>query len=145
MRITGYIDNEREVMNKLRDLKDGVLRERVYRAMEEAGEQIAIEAMMRAPNRTGALAMSIKSKGSLKSMSVKVFADYPNTGRVRKTKTKKQAAGSREYYAVAMEYGTKHVRAQPFLMPAGEAKAQQTLESIERAMEGALNDTVGSV
>jgi HK97 gp10 family phage protein len=145
MRITGHIDNEREVMNQLRNLADGVLRDRVYRALEEGGEQVAIEAMIRAPKRTGALAMSIKTKGNPKTLGVKVFADYPDTGRVRKTKTKKQKAGSREYYAIAVEYGTKHVRAQPFLMPAGEAKAKEIMESVKEAMEVALNDTVGTV
>jgi HK97 gp10 family phage protein len=145
MRITGYIDNEREVMRQLRNLNDGVLRDKVYRAMEEAGEQIAAEARMRAPKRTGKLALSIKIFGNKKALTVKVYAGYPDTGRNRKKRTQKQKAGSREYYAMAMEYGTKHVKAQPFLMPAGEAKSQQIMEDITKATESALNDTVGSV
>jgi HK97 gp10 family phage protein len=155
MRMTAFIDNEREVMKKLRELSDGALRSRVYRAMEEAGEQVAVEARIRAPRRTGALASSIKTFGNEKALTVKVYVGYPHTVKAPATpeegpkkpkkRAKKRAKKRREYYAMAVEYGTKHVRAQPFLFPALEAKARMIAESIDAAIEGALNDTVGSV
>lgn len=97
--------------------------------LEKTGEEIRDEAKRLAPVRTGALRESIKKKAWRRNgrTTVKVLADYPKTGRYRKTKTRKQAAGSREYYAFAVEYGTKHAKAQPFLMPAAR-KAENGLE-----------------
>lgn len=97
--------------------------------LEKTGEEIRDEAKRLAPVRTGALRESIKKRVWRRNgrTTVKVLADYPKTGRYRKTKTRKQAAGSREYYAFAVEYGTKHVEAQPFLMPAAR-KAEDGLE-----------------
>lgn len=97
--------------------------------LEKTGEEIRDEAKRLAPVRTGALRESIKKRAWRRNgrTTVKVLADYPKTGRYRKAKTRKQAAGSREYYAFAVEYGTKHVEAQPFLMPAAR-KAEDGLE-----------------
>ena len=97
--------------------------------LEKTGEEIRDEAKRLAPVRTGALRESIKKRVWRRNgrTTVKVLADYPKTGKFRKTKTRKQAAGSREYYAFAVEYGTKHVEAQPFLMPAAR-KAEDGLE-----------------
>ncbi|MDR1943973.1 MAG: hypothetical protein LBQ19_04040 [Synergistaceae bacterium] len=145
MLIFARLENDKEVLNQLRELREGALRERVFAAIKSGAEKIAIDAILRAPVLTGALAGSIKTSSSRKALSAKIYADYPDNGRVRKTKTSKQKAGSREYYAMAVEYGTKRVRAQPFLMPAAQAKAAEVVEGIEKAMEDALNDTVGSV
>ena len=145
MKIVGYLDNDKKALRQLRELREGVLRDRVFEALEQGAQQVAEEAAFRAPKRTGALAKSIKMRANKKSMTARVYADYPNTGRTRKTKTRKQKAGAREYYAMAMEYGTRRVKAQPFLMPAGEAKAKAVMEGIENAMEDALHDTGSTV
>lgn len=109
--------------------------------LEKTGEEIRDEAKRRAPVRTDALRESIKKKAWRRNgrTTVKVLADYPKTGRYRKAKTRKQAAGSREYYAFAVEYGTKHVEAQPFLMPAAR-KAENRLEQrVSSNMDIVLN------
>lgn len=109
--------------------------------LEKTGEEIRDEAKRLAPVRTGALRESIKKRVWRRNgrTTVKVLADYPKTGRYRKAKTRKQAAGSREYYAFAVEYGTKHVEAQPFLMPAAR-KAEDGLEQrVSSNMDIVLN------
>jgi hypothetical protein len=142
MLIVGNLINEKETLKKLRDLSEGVLRDKVYDALMIGADHVLAEAIVRVPFRTGALTNSLKMKGSKKTLSFSVFADYPNTGVVRKTTTSKQKAGSPEYYAVVVEYGSrKHVPAQPFLIPALEAKAKEILERIDRAKEEALNES----
>lgn len=143
MRIFGYVENEKEVLRKLRELEDGVLREKVFGALQRGGEAVAEEARARVVVDTGRLKESIKVKSHSRTLSVKVEADYPKNARLRKRKTRKQKAGSKEYYAMAVEYGTRHVSARPFLMPAGEAKARMITDEVEKALEEALND-VGS-
>lgn len=109
--------------------------------LEKTGEEIRDEAKRLAPVRTGALRESIKKRVWRRNgrTTVKVLADYPKTGRYRKAKTRKQAAGSREYYAFAVEYGTKHVEAQPFLMLAAR-KAENGLEQrVSSNMDIVLN------
>ncbi len=143
MRIFGYVENEKEVLRKLRELEDGVLREKVFGALQRGGEAVAEEARARVVVDTGRLKESIKVKSHSRTLSVKVEADYPKNTRLRKRKTRKQKAGSKEYYAMAVEYGTRHVSARPFLMPAGEAKARMITDEVEKALEEALHD-VGS-
>lgn len=145
MKITGYIDNQKEALRQLRQLEDGVVRDKVFDVLQKGVEKIATEARTRVPVDTAALSKSIRTRASKKSLSARVFADYPNTGRTRKTKTRKQKAGSKEYYAMAVEYGTRHMQAQPFLMPAGESKAREIGEDLEKAMEAALHDTGSTV
>lgn len=135
MAVKAYGD--RVVIEELRRLQDGVLADKIGGAVKQAAELIKDEAQKRVPERTGALKNSIKAKMTAK-LRGKVFCDYPNTGRLRKTKTKKQAAGSKEYYAFAVEYGTRHMKEQPFLKPAGEAKAMEAADLIMDAMKEAV-------
>lgn len=109
--------------------------------LEKVGEEIRDEAKRLAPVRTGALRDSIKKRAYRRNgrTTVKVLADYPKTGKYRKTKTRKQAKGAKEYYAFAVEYGTKRMEAQPFLMPAAR-KAENGLEQrIGSSMELVLD------
>lgn len=146
MKITCDMYYQKEALRQLRQLEDGVLRDRVFGAMQKGAERVEMEARSRVTVETGALRQSIKkTNGDKKNLTISVVADYPNTGRTRKTKTRKQKAGSKEYYAMAVEYGTRHMQAQPFLMPAGEAKAKELGGDLETAMEDALHDTGSSV
>ncbi len=135
------LEGERRLIDELKKLSDGEVRERVFQAVKRGGEIVAQEARMRAPVgtrpprkgvETGRLKRSIvvKEARSKKYSDVLVEADYPENAGRRKTKTKKQAAGSKEYYAFALEYGTHKMAAQPFLHPALEAKAQRVQEII---------------
>lgn len=140
------LEGDRRLLDELKKLEDGEVRERVLEAMERGGEIVAEEARMRAPVgtrpprkgvATGRLKRSIvvRKLRSKKYANVLIEADYPENAGRRKTKTKKQAAGSKEYYAFAVEYGTHKMAAQPFLHPALEAKAQRVQEIIAEELD----------
>ena len=87
----------------------------------------------------------MKEARSKKYSDVLVEADYPENAGRRKTKTKKQAAGSKEYYAFALEYGTHKMAAQPFLHPALEAKAQRVQEIIAEELEHLCDEATARI
>lgn len=118
-------------------LPDGELRHAFFEAMSKGGHLIRDEAERRAPKREGFLKASIVVWESEKWMSVKVIADYPATGRVRKAKKRKKRRpdANRDYYAMAVEYGTRKDKAQPFFFPAVEAKKGQVCRMVQSAME----------
>ena len=127
-----YVNGLKEEMARLLEapLK---LREKTFRALEERAESIRADAASRAPVRTGALRRSVKKMVSEKTLTAKIFCDYPDTGGVNKRKTRKQVAGSKRYYAFAVEFGTKKTPAKPFLYPAaraGEAATNSALEAV---------------
>jgi len=127
-----YVNGLKEEMARLMEapLK---LREKTFKALEERAEAIRADAASRAPVRTGALRRSVKKMVSEKTLTAKIFCDYPDTGGRNKRKTRKQTAGSRRYYAFAVEFGTKKAPAKPFLFPAaraGEAATNSALEAV---------------
>lgn len=109
--------------------------------LEKTGEEIRDEAKRLAPVRTGALRESIKKRAWRRNgrTTVKVLADYPKTGRYRKAKTRKQAAGSEEYYAFAVEFGTKNQQERPFLRPAANKVEEGLGNKVSHQMELVLN------
>ncbi len=112
--------------------------------LEKAGDEIKDKAKAKAPVLTGELKESIKCRTTRKGAksSVRIFADYPKTEKFRKSKTRKQAAGSRAYYAFAVEYGTKRAKAQPFLMPAAEEVGNKLPERLEKVLSATLDRVV---
>lgn len=150
------LEGERRLINELKKLEDGEVKERVHEAMKRGGEIVAEEARMRAPVgtrpprkgvETGRLKRSIvvKNVRSKKYADVLIEADYPKNAGRRKTKTKKQAAGSKEYYAFAVEYGTHKMAAKPFLHPALEAKAQRVQEIIAEELDKLCDEATGRI
>lgn len=128
----GYVNGLKEEMARLMEapLK---LREKTFKALEERAEAIRSDAASRAPVKTGALRRSVKKLVSEKTLTAKIFCDYPDTGGTNKGKTRKQVAGSKRYYAFAVEFGTKKAPAKPFLFPAaraGEAATNSALEAV---------------
>ena len=105
--------------------------------LEQAGNRIRDEAKRLAPVDTGALRDSIKTRVNRRGLktTVKIFADYPRGKGVRKTKTRKQVKGARVYYAFAVEYGTTHRKATPFLMPAARKEREGLEKKITSAMD----------
>lgn len=127
-----YVNGLKEEMDRLRAAPEE-LRKKTFSVLEDRAEAIRADAAARAPVKTGALRRSIKKVVSEKTLMAKVFADYPEGGMRNKSKTRKQAAGSRRYYAFAVEFGTKKAPAQPFLNPAaraGEAATNSALEAV---------------
>ena len=146
VKVYGRIEGEREVLRKLREMADSELKEKVYAAMLKGGEIVAEEAKRRAPVDSGRLRDSIhvkekKNKKAVKHVGVTVEADYPANAGTRKSKTSKQAAGSKEYYAFALEYGTRHMDARPFLNPALAEKADEVYALVNKALEELGNGT----
>lgn len=134
------LEGVQDVMRALQDFSDETLQERLREAVKAGAEIVAEDAKARAPVRTGRLRDSIKTRVPKKGLMAKVEADYPASGKVRKTSTKKQKAGSREYYAFAVEYGTRKMPAQPFMAPALAAKASQVMQKMETALEEACRE-----
>lgn len=153
------LENEQNILNELRRLEDGVVKERVNEAVKRAGELVAQEARMRAPIGTrpphkgvltGRLKKSIKVRGKAikkekSEVGAYVEADYPENARIRsrdKNKNKKKSkAGYKEYYAFAPEYGTHKMTARPFLNPALEAKAKEVQDGIANALNELCRET----
>lgn len=133
-----------EAIRDLRKLAKGALRDCVYPHLRAATDTVRDEAKRLAPVKTGALRDSIKARTWKEDLSGVVYADYPNTGRVTKSRTKKQRAGARVYYAFAIEYGhkqgSKFVAARPFMRPAVKAKQRLIRKELTDAMKEALKD-----
>ncbi|MCC8185006.1 HK97 gp10 family phage protein [Cloacibacillus porcorum] len=112
-------------------------------ALRQTADEIQAGAKAVVRVRSGLLRESIKRTVRRRSDSIvaRVFADYPNTGRVHKTSTKKQAAGSRDYYAFAIEYGTKRSRAYPFLKPTANRLEDRAL----RRIDAIVNKELGKI
>ena len=133
------LENERQVLEKLKGLAEGEVHSRVWEALKQGSEIVAGEARLRAPVGTrpprrgvptGRLKRSTITKEEKKKDRIEVKADYPEKAGRRVRKTRKQAAGSKEYYAFAIEYGTHKMSAQPFLHPALEAKSGRVMEIV---------------
>lgn len=145
----GRLEGAQEVVRALQNFGDTIIQEKLREAVKSGAEVVAEDARTRAPMGTreprkgagtGRLKASIKVKLAKKGISAKVEADYPRNAARRKNKTKKQKAGSREYYAFAVEYGTRKMAAQPFMAPALAAKAPQIYDKMRSAMEEACRE-----
>ncbi|MDO5116190.1 MAG: hypothetical protein Q4D58_08855 [Synergistaceae bacterium] len=113
-------------------------------ALRQTADEIQAGAKAIVRVRTGLLRESIKKTVRRRPDSVvaRVFADYPAAkDKVHKTSTKKQAAGSRDYYAFAIEYGTKRSRAYPFLKPTANKLEGRAL----RRIDAIVNRELGKV
>lgn len=144
VKVYGRLENHERVLRMLRGM-DGELKERVVDALLKGGEIVAEEARQRVPVDTGRLRDSIKVKEkknrqAVQHVGVTVEADYPANAGVRKTSTRKQKAGSKEYYAFAVEYGTRHMDARPFLNPALAAKAEEVYKNVDKALEALCDE-----
>lgn len=150
----GRLEGAQEVVRALQNFGDTIIQEKLREAVKSGAEVVAEDARTRAPMGTreprkgagtGRLKASIKVKLAKKGISAKVEADYPRNAARRKNKTKKQKAGAREYYAFAVEYGTRKMAAQPFMAPALAAKAPQVYDKMSSAMEEACREACRTV
>lgn len=149
------LEGEASVVNELRNLADGVVKERVQAAILSGAELVAQEARIRAPVgkrpprrgvNVGRLRKSIKVKAiavkpSKHEVGAYVEADYPENARVLAPGKRKGKQGYKEYYAYAPEYGTKRMAARPYLNPALEAKAQEVQGKIVAALDELCEET----
>lgn len=110
-------------------------------ALRQTADEIRAGAQATVRIRFGFLRESIKRsmRRNASSVVARVFADYPKTGRVHKSSTKKQAKGSRDYYAFAIEYGTTRSRAYPFLKPTANRLENRAITRIDAIVNRELN------
>ena len=129
---------EKELVDKLKKLSSGKIRDAVYNALRDGTDMIAADAKRRCPVETGALRDSITPKtfknDDKGGMNGYVYCDYPNTDRKASFKGQKQL-----YYAMAVEYGNRHAIAQPFLKPALRANKKRVLALVLAALEAAAS------
>ena len=128
--VYGRLENEAAILHDLRKYAGKqAIKDRLEDTIKRGAEMVRDEAIARAPVgtrpprpnvKTGRLQRSIKIETSTDTKKeyekhgyISVWADYPENAGVRKTKTKKQRAGSKEYYAFAVEYGTTKMTARP--------------------------------
>ena len=84
-----------KLYKKFERLQRKELRDKTYERLRRLTDMVMEEAKRRAPVKTGALRDSIKARSWKKSRNTPnkmrgvVYADYPNTGRRTKRKTKK--------------------------------------------------------
>lgn len=132
----------RELSRALRELPARVARNDLQAATAAGARVIRDEAKMRAPIYTGSVSDGHPKPGTLrKSIILKAIRELSNNVRrvvfvtVRHGK-KFQSVGKKNanmdaFYWRFVEFGTKKMRAQPFMRPAFEARKRDAVEAIK--------------
>lgn len=94
------------------------LRPRVSRAVKEGADDIVQQAKERVPRRTGALRDAIQSRPAGAAQRRVVAGD----GEV--------------FYGRFIEFGTRFIEAEPFLVPAAEAEEDRIAERVTLVLRG---------
>lgn len=127
-----------ELAKELSQMGDDV-KEKIFPVIEETAQRIQQEAKSRVPVDSGDLRESIKVRGNKKKLTAKVEAGYPKKGRKIKRGSAKSVPGARVYYALAVEYGTKNQKEQPYMAPAVENAEDPFVERMGKVLEEILN------
>lgn len=129
------IDGEKETLAELRKAAAGGFRKAVEAAIDDSLEIIADEARRLVPVRTGRLKRSIKTKRRKNGLSGDIYCDYPQPQDKKKTRK-----GKKEYYAFAVEKGSKkrNMKPQPFLFPAVDNTQKKVEERMMKVLEEAM-------
>lgn len=129
------IDGEKEALAELRKAAAGGFRKAVEAAIDDSLEIIADEARRLVPVRTGRLKRSIKTKRRKNGLSGDIYCDYPQPQDKKKTRK-----GKKEYYAFAVEKGSKkrNMKPQPFLFPAVDNTQKKVEERMMKVLEEAM-------
>jgi len=125
MPITVNIKGLEDVMSELRKAEPEAKRA-VANVLREKARAIKEDAKKRCPKDTGALSESIRYTVSRRTLTAAVHAGGK---KVRDIDT---------YYAHFVEYGTKKMNARPFLIPAGRAHEDETLDALTDALQKVL-------
>lgn len=137
------VEDTTGIKKKLKRLYSFEVDERMFKALKRGGRIVRAEAKARAvvgsrePYKgagTRRLKKSLRVRTSSKKQTVKVQAWYPKNPRVWEKSQRK------EYYAFAIEYGTRKQTAKPFLHPALEAKKNEIEKIIQKEFEDLIND-----
>lgn len=121
MPITVHIKGLDDVLGELRKVEPEAKRA-VANVLREKARAIRDDAKRRCPKDTGALSESVRYAVSRRTLTASVHAGG------------KKVRGIDTYYAHFVEYGTQKMRARPFLIPAGRAHEDETLEALTDAL-----------
>ena len=132
------IVGEKAILDDLRKNYPGKIEDKVFDAITDGVNRIRGEAKRRVPVDTGRLRFSLQARSFKKKMYGVVYADYPKNRALHKTTTKRQKAGTPDYYAMCIEYGTFRAPAQPFLKPAVEKVQRHITQNIKAALNEAV-------
>ena len=136
--LTSKVVGDKEILDDLRKNYPGKIEDKVFDAITDGVNRIRGEAKRRVPVDTGRLRFSLQARSFKKKMYGVVYADYPKNRALHKTTTKRQKAGTPDYYAMCVEYGTRRQKAQPFLIPAAKKLRPWITKQIKQVMEGAV-------
>ena len=123
MRVRIHIENGRELAEAISKLEKKVAKAVLEDGVQAGGETLSEEAARLAPKDTGRLASSIRPE-KIKSNNEMAMVAVGPTGKV--------------HHALLVEFGTKKMPAQPFLVPATEAKREDIINDITNAMRKAI-------
>lgn len=136
--LTSKVVGDKEILADLRKNFPGKIEENVFRTISNGADRIRGEAKRRAPIDTGRLRFSLSARAFRDKMYSIVYADFPKNRALHKSTTKRQKAGTPDYYAMCVEYGTRRQKAQPFLIPAAKKLRPWITKQIKQVMEGAV-------
>jgi HK97 gp10 family phage protein len=136
--LTSKVVGDKEILADLRKNFPGKIEDKVFGAITDGVNRIRGEAKRRVPVDTGRLRFSLSARAFRDKMYGVVYADYPKNRALHKSTTKRQKAGTPDYYAMCVEYGTRRQKAQPFLIPAAKKLRPWITKQIKQVMEGAV-------
>ena len=136
--LTTKVVGDKEILADLRKNFPGKIGDKVFGAITDGVNLIRGEAKRRVPVDTGRLRFSLSARAFRDKMYGVVYADYPKNRALHKSTTKRQKAGTPDYYAMCVEYGTRRQKAQPFLIPAAKKLRPWITKQIKQVMAGAI-------
>ena len=136
--LTTKVVGDKEILADLRKNFPGKIEDKVFQTISNGADRIRGEAKRLVPIDTGRLRFSLSARSFRDKMYSIVYADYPKNRARHKTTTKKQEAGTPDYYAMCVEYGTRRQKAQPFLIPAAKKLRPWITKQIKQVMAEAI-------
>ena len=131
--------NVEETTRKLEKFSNNIRIKVTRKATRKAGRIVENAMILMAPRRTGALLSSIKTKTKVDKRGGRAYAVIGPSGKVLETggdgvsKKKSQA-----YKARFLEFGTKHMDAQPFIQAAKDVSESGVLRVFNQEVEKEL-------
>jgi HK97 gp10 family phage protein len=124
-----------ELDRKLRSLGPKIARSALRSSLNAAAQVIKKDAILRAPVLTGRLAKKAIYVTRSRSSATPTKEVYVVGVRQWKRGGKVKAYGPQDaFYWRFLEFGTKHIAARPFLVPAFETKKQEAFERFKQKL-----------
>lgn len=128
----------REVQQRLEQLAPNMARKAMKQALTAGGRVIADEVQLRAPKLTGELAANVAMKGKVSDKGGFVVIGVTYRGkRALKSRRPGKVPSTQDpgVYAKFVELGTKNMAARPFLRPAIDSKAEESVKVFAQVLD----------